>query len=74
MLGLASKSIKGVLSIDNLEDLPDEAELEKNDLKALGVKSMIAVTLRNKNQTIGVIGFQMFGSLPPEWTAQMPIC
>ncbi len=58
---------KGVLSIDNLEDLPDEAELEKNDLKALGVKSMIAVTLRNKNQTIGVIGFQMFGSYR-RWT------
>jgi len=58
---------KGVLSIDNLEDLPDEAELEKNDLKALGVKSMIAVALRNKNQTIGVIGFQMFGSYR-RWT------
>jgi len=62
-------SDKGIIRIDDVEELPNEAGLEKNYLRAMGVKSVIAGMLRNNNRNIGVIGFQMLGSCR-RWTEQ----
>ncbi|MDD2559461.1 MAG: histidine kinase N-terminal 7TM domain-containing protein, partial [Bacteroidales bacterium] len=50
---------KGMLRIDKVEEMPHEAEAERNDLIAWGIKSMISIAIRNNNQTIGTMGFQM---------------
>lgn len=50
---------KGMLRIDKVEEMPHEAETERNDLIAWGIKSMISIAIRNNNQTIGTMGFQM---------------
>ena len=51
---------KGVLSINKIEELPHEAEAERNDFMALGIKSMISIAIKKNNQIVGVLGFQVF--------------
>lgn len=58
---------KGMLRIDKVEDLPHEAEAERNDLIPWGIKSMITTAIRNNNQNAGAMGFQML-SRHRQWT------
>ena len=49
----------GVVHIDRIEDLPDEAENEKELFAIQNVKSMVAVALKVYGEIIGFIGFYL---------------
>jgi len=50
------------ICINDLADLPDEAEMELDYLKSRGVKSVLAVPMFQSESLIGVLGFDVFRS------------
>ncbi len=58
---------KGMLCINKVEEMPHEAEAERNDFTSWGIKSMMSISIINNNQTVGAMGFQML-SRHRQWT------
>ncbi|OHW63288.1 phytochrome-like protein cph2 [Andreesenia angusta] len=46
-----------VVDIADIDELPDEARDKKKQLKSLGVKSTIAISIKDKENVIGILGF-----------------
>lgn len=57
---------KNVFKIDNVDDLPDEAALEKEEFKRERIKSVLCVAVHINDKLFGFIGCDIIGS-PYSW-------
>lgn len=58
---------EGVLRINKMEDLPHEAEIEREEMISRGVKSMLSTAIKTNNEVVGALGFRML-SYTRNWT------
>jgi len=57
----------GIIHVTRLEDLPEEAEFERNDMRARGVKSLLGIPVLSGKVFIGMVGVERF-SAEAEWS------
>lgn len=48
-----------IFKVDNIEDMPKEAEYEKNRFRKKGIKSVLSIPLIFNNKVMGFIGFNL---------------
>jgi len=54
---------KSIIHISNVNELPDEATIEKNELSRQGIKTLLCFPILNNNTLIGYYGFDVVNSI-----------